>query len=296
MEIKAKDMCPRCKYCLGMTPQGMYSCGYAYDDSELNIGIEVVLSCANFEWKDEKIEGKVSDFCPKCKNCKGVTRESNGVHAWLTEVECEDPYDGMTKTLDADSNICCSMFESMPDHGRYPWGSDEDKGLKYCANDVTIIAEQMAREKQKELEDKVDKYEEILVDICDALDPHFDFDNYDDEMEAFEKFPSRILDLKKSCKDNFDECIRKLDIIDDLKTENVKLEKEKAAHLKGIERLKKSQEKLQNQIKNLQTTNEESYKREEKLEDKCRKLERRLLDENKKNQFEKIAQVAINRI
>lgn len=62
-----------------------------------------------------KVEGKVSDFCPKCKNCKGMTRESNGVHVWLTEVECEDPYDGMTKTLDADSNICCSMFEEKDD-------------------------------------------------------------------------------------------------------------------------------------------------------------------------------------
>lgn len=55
--------------------------------------------------------GKVSDICPNCKNCKGQTRESNGVHVWLTEVECEDPYDGMVKTLQADSNICCSMFE-----------------------------------------------------------------------------------------------------------------------------------------------------------------------------------------
>lgn len=110
MEIKAKDMCPRCKHCLGMTPQGMYSCGKADDGSKLNIGVDVVLNCANFEWKDRKVKGKVSDFCPKCKNCKGITRESNGVHVWLTEVECEDPYDGMTKTLDADSNVCCSMF------------------------------------------------------------------------------------------------------------------------------------------------------------------------------------------
>ena len=69
MEIKAKDMCPRCKYCLGMTPQGMYSCGKANDGSELNIGIDVVLNCANFEWK----EGKVSDICPKCKS-KNITR------------------------------------------------------------------------------------------------------------------------------------------------------------------------------------------------------------------------------
>lgn len=58
MENKAYDMCPRCKYCLGMTPQGMYSCGKANDGLELNIGIDVILNCANFEWKDGKVEGK----------------------------------------------------------------------------------------------------------------------------------------------------------------------------------------------------------------------------------------------
>lgn len=48
MKGKVNDKCPRCKYCLGMTPIGMYSCGYANDGSELNIGIEAVLNCANF--------------------------------------------------------------------------------------------------------------------------------------------------------------------------------------------------------------------------------------------------------
>lgn len=60
------------------------------------------------------MKGIAKDICPKCKNCKGVTRESNGIHVWLTEVECEDPYDGMIKTLQADSDICCSMFEQKP--------------------------------------------------------------------------------------------------------------------------------------------------------------------------------------
>lgn len=174
MEIKAKDMCPRCKYCLGMTPQGMYYCGYADDGSELNIGIDVNMSCANFEEKS------------------------------YTE---------------------CPLYKKMTE-GRYPWNSDDDKVLKYCANDVTIIAEQIAREKQKELEAKANKYEDILVDICDALDPHFDFDKYDDVIEVFENLPSRILDLKRSWKDNFDECIRKMDIIKELKAENSKLKEE----------------------------------------------------------------------
>ena len=64
-----------------------------------------------------KIEGKVGDFCPKCKNCKAVTRIHDGKNASIRiiEVDCEDPYDGMVKTLDVDSDICCSMFEPKPD-------------------------------------------------------------------------------------------------------------------------------------------------------------------------------------
>lgn len=147
-----------------------------------------------------KVEGKVGDFCPKCKNCKCIVQEYNGKTASirLTRVECEDPYDGMTKTLDADSDICCSMFEM--------------KSEKSC-DKISLL--------QHELE------------------------------------------------------------MDKLRRKIRELEKEKDAHLKGIERLKKSQEKLQNQVKNLQTTNEESYKREEKLEDKVHKLERRLLEDIK---------------
>lgn len=129
MENKAKDMCPRCKYCLGMTPQGMYSCGKAND-----------------------------------------------------------------------SDVCCSMFEVRKEKEPFNLNMPRE-AIKAIAKLNNIISE---------------------------------------------------------------------------------LEKEKAAHLKGIERLKKSQEKLQNQVKNLQTTNEESYKREEKLEDKVHKLERRLLEENKR--------------
>lgn len=220
MEIKAKDMCPRCKYCLGMTPQGMYSCGKANDGSELNIGIDVVLNCANFEWKDGKVEGKAGNICPKCKNCKDIIQEYNGKTASIriTEVECEDPYDGMAKTLNADSDICCSMFEPKP-----PCEKCERFDGTYCHSPNGMSREQLE---------------------------------------------SKILDL-------FEEKDRLNGIINNL-------EKEKAAHMKGIERLKKSQEKLQNQVKNLQTTNEESYKREEKLEDKVHKLERRLLEENKR--------------
>lgn len=156
-----------------------------------------------------KVEGKVGDFCLNCKNCKGITQECNGKTASirLTEVECVDPYDGMTKTLSADSDICCSMFEPKSDRS--------------CENDIYVTSYMGLYEEKKEKEpcDKISLLQHEL------------------EMER-------------------------------LRTKIHQLEKEKAAHLKGIERLKKSQEKLQNQVKNLQTTNEESYKQEEKLKDK----------------------------
>lgn len=243
VEGYANDKCPRCKYCLGMTPMGMYSCGYANDGSTLNIGVDVVLSCANFkEVNMKKVEGKVVEFCPKCKNCKGVTRESNGVHVWLTEVECEDPYDGMTKTLDADSDICCSMFEPKPVCEKC-----ERFDGTYCHTPEGIF---------------VTSYMSMFGDYTTGNCPWYS--------EKKEKEPFHLNMPREAIK-----TIAKLnDII-------CELEKEKAAHLKGIERLKKSQEKLQNQVKNLQTTNEESYKREEKLEDKVHKLERRLLEDIK---------------
>lgn len=244
MENKAKDMCPRCKYCLGMTPQGMYSCGKANDGSELNIGIDVVLNCANFEWKDGKVEGKASDICPKCKNCKGIIQEYNGKTASirLTEVECEDPYDGMIKTLAADSDICCSMFEPKPVCEKC-----ERFDGTYCHSPEGIF---------------VTSYMSMFGDYTTGNCPSYS--------EKKEKEPFHLNMPREAIK-----TIAKLnDII-------CELEKEKAAHLKGIERLKKSQEKLQNQVKNLQTTNEESYKREEKLEDKVHKLERRLLEDIK---------------
>lgn len=105
MKGKASDICPKCKYYLGMTPQGMYSCGKTNDGSELNIDIDVILNCANFEWKDGKVEGKASDICHKCKNGKVVVWEG------VSNIECEDPYDGLIREMSCDDNIRCSMFE-----------------------------------------------------------------------------------------------------------------------------------------------------------------------------------------
>lgn len=247
---KVNDKCPRCKHCLGMAPNGMYSCSYANDGSELSIGIEVVFNCANFEEVNmNKVEGKVSDFCPKCKNCKGITHNYDGTTAKITEVECEDPYDGMVKTLQVDSDICCSMFEQKP-----PCEKCERFDGTYCHRPDGIF---------------VTSYMALFGEPgnCPSYEEKKEEEPFNLNMSR-EQLEAKILDL-------FEEKNRLNGIIN-------KLEKEKTAHLKGIERLKKSQEKLQNQVKNLQSTNEESYKREEELEDKCHKLERRLLDENKR--------------
>lgn len=192
-----------------------------------------------------KVEGKVGDFRLKCKNCKAVTRIHDGKNASIRiiEVDCEDPYDGMVKTLDVDSDICCSMFEPKSDNfcgkrerfdGTYCHGPEGTISISYKA----LFGEPVNCPSYEEKKEK---------EPCDKIS-----------------------------------CLQHELEMDKLRRKIHELEKEKAAHMKGIERLKKSQEKLQNQVKNLQTTNEESYKREEKLEDKVHKLERRLLEENKR--------------
>lgn len=152
------------------------------------------------------------------------------------------------------SDICCSMFEPKPDRS---CEKCERFDGTYCHSPNGIF---------------VTSYMGLFGDYTTANCPLFE--EKKEKTEPFnlnmsrEALEAKILDL-------FKEKNRLNGIINSL-------EKEKAAHLKGIERLKKSQEKLQNQVKNLQITNEESYKREEKLEDKVHKLERRLLEENKR--------------
>ena len=199
-----------------------------------------------------KVEGKVIDFCPNCKNCKSITKQYDGKNDFrIIEVECEDPYDGMVKTLDADSDICCSMFEAKPVR---PCEKCERVDGTYChgPNGTINIS-----------------YKALFGESvnCPSFEERKEKEPFNLNMSR-EQLEEKILDL-------FDEKNRLNGIIN-------KLEKEKANHLKGIGRLKKSNEKLQNQIKNLQITNEGSYKREEELEDKCHKLERRLLEEKKR--------------
>lgn len=204
-----------------------------------------------------KVEGKVGDFCPNCKNCKGATRMHDGKNTSIRiiEVDCEDPYDGMVKTLNADSDICCSMFEPKPD--KYCKNCERFDGTYCHGSDGTITI----------------SYKALFGEPvnCPSYEEKKEKEPFNLNMSR-EQLELKILDL-------FEEKNRLNGIINGL-------EKEKVAHLKGIERLKKSQEKLQAQVKNLQTTNEESYKREEKLKDKVHKLERRLTEEMKR--FERL--------
>ena len=270
MKIKAKDMCPRCKYYLGMTPQGMYSCGKADDGSELNIGIDVILNCANFEWKDGKVEGKVADFCPKCKK------------DWLIEVECEDPYDGMIKTLDADSDICCSMFEPKPDRscakcerfdGTYCHGPNGTITISYKAlfgEPVNCPSFNEKKDHEIELEDT----NEVLYKT------RVMYSVLKEEKEELEKEKAAhmkgIERLKKANNNLLEKCNGYIAENAELTLKCKKTREAVVFRSREIDELQKENEKLKNQIKNLQYLNEEGYKREDKLEKDNHLLESKL--------------------
>lgn len=304
MKGKASDICPKCKHCEGLDRfRTMYSCKHYNKYPDSAIGIDSEIDCCNFEEVNmNKIEGKVAEVCPKCKNCKDITHNYDGITAKITEVECEDSYDGMVKTLQADGDIHCERFDPKPPcekcerfdgtychspNGIYATGNcpsyEEKKEVHKTktAREIELEAKIMALLSEKsrmeetiaEHNKTISDYENILIDIINAVYDQPDY--FEHNIHAYKLLPGRAKHLKYSFE-------LMCDKYDPLMVEKNNLEKEKTAHLKGIERLKKSQEKLQNQVKNLQTTNEESYKREEKLEDKCRKLERRLLDENKR--------------
>ena len=246
MKGKASDICTKCKHCEGMVEDSFYVCGESHSDGGLYhlMPAEDELYCTAYEGVNmNKVEGKVSDICPNCKNGKVVVWEG------VSNIECEDPYDGMIKNLAADSNIRCSMFEPKSDKS---CEKCERFDGTYCHSPNGIfVTSYMAM------------FGDYATGNCPLYDEKKEKEPFDFNMSR-EALEAKILDL-------FEEKNRLNGIINSL-------EKEKVAHLKGIERLKKSQEK----VKNLQTTNEESYKREEKLEDKIRKLERRLLDESKR--------------
>lgn len=136
-----------------------------------------------------KVEGKVGDFCPNCKNCKAVTRMHDGKNTSIriTEVECVDPYDGMVKTLDVDSDICCSMFE--------PKKEKESFNLNMPSR---IISE----EEYNELKKSRDGWRERYYEVRYALRKD---ETLDESISCVRDIPSdveMIEDLKKRAADS----------------------------------------------------------------------------------------------
>lgn len=161
MKGKASAICPNCKHCEGLDRfVNMYSCKHYNKYPDSAIGMDSEIDCCNFEEVNmNKVEGKVSDICPNCKNCKGITKESNGVHDWLTEVECEDPYDGMTKTLDADSNVCCSMFEAKKE--KEPFNLNMSRALSEICSDYD---KRCKEECEKKYRNEISKLQNIVTE------------------------------------------------------------------------------------------------------------------------------------
>ena len=158
--------------------------------------------------------GPAGYWCRRCAHCNSVEL---GCIDDVPIYTCSNPYNGVEKEVPGDENITCTMFK-LADKGRYPWGSDEDKVLKYCANDVVIIAEQMARERQKELEDKVEKYEKLLIDILNETYNHPQL--FEHNIHAYELIPGHIKFLRNS----FNTMCDKYDPVFE---ENTKLKEEK---------------------------------------------------------------------
>lgn len=102
-------------------------------------------ACANFEWKDGKVEGKASDICSKCKNGEVIVGKG------VSNIVCEDPYDGMIKNLATDSDICYSMFEVRKEKEPFNLNMPRE-AIKAIAKLNNIISE-LEKEKSAHLED-----------------------------------------------------------------------------------------------------------------------------------------------
>lgn len=166
--------------------------------------------------------GPAGYWCRRCAHCNTIEL---GCIDDVPIYTCSNPYNGVEKEVPGDENITCTMFK-LADKGRYPWGSDEDKVLKYCANDVIIIAEQMAKEKQKELEDKVEKYEKLLIDILNETYNHPQL--FEHNIHAYELIPGHIRFLRNSFNTMCDK-------YDPIYEENTKLKEEIKALKSDIE-------------------------------------------------------------
>lgn len=236
MKGKASDICTKCKHCEGLDMFAkMYSCKHYNNYPDAAIGMDSEIDCCNFEEVTmNKVKGKVSDWCPKCKNCKGTTNEYDGNDfVVITGVECEDPYDGMTKTLDAESDICCSMFEPKSDQKRCC------ENIYFMPSQVNAMIDDVKRQKDIERNAAVNG---LRVQIK-QLEIGYEELNIENEQ-------------RKKAMDN------QFKMIQDLQKERDDLaEKLKNSDISKVP-------KLEAQIKNLKYLNEESYKREKELEAK----------------------------
>ncbi len=195
------------------------------------------------------MKAKASDICPKCKHCEGMVKDSFYL--------CGDSHSdgGLYHLIPVEDELYCTAYEEETNMNKV-----EGKAGEFCPKCKNCKAVVWKGISHIECEDPYDGLIRELICDDDIRCSMFEIKSEKKEEEPCDKISLLQHELE----------------MDKLRRVILQLEKEKASHLKGIERLKKSQEKLQNQVKNLQTTNEESYKREEKLEDKCRKLERRL--------------------
>lgn len=135
-----------------------------------------------------KVEGKAKDWCKSCQNCHTIKKTDSGM-----EYICSDPYDGMEKTLNGDSNVTCSMYEArpnpthvcyeqetktvkpgekvdIPDHGRYPWGKDKSN-LYFTSTQLYTMMETMSRQKDMEnktLRSQITKLEKEKAELIKA--------------------------------------------------------------------------------------------------------------------------------
>lgn len=171
----------------------------------------------------------------KCKNCKhyekatshyGLCRQPNIMY---TDELCDKFEPKETITFRVKPLTENPVYKKMTE-GRYPFGNDEDKVIKYCANDVVIIAEQMARDKQKELENKIEEYEKMLLDIYSVLHPYRAKVKNLTLEKAFRKLPEHVKTKVETYQDNITKYQyalgEKADTIDELKAENAKLKEE----------------------------------------------------------------------
>lgn len=207
------------------------------------------------------VQGKVEYWCKSCQNCHTIKKTDSGM-----EYICSDPYDGMEKTLNGDSNVTCSMYEARP-------------------NPTHICYEQEV--KVVKPGEKVD----IPCTKISLLEHELEMDKLRKEIHQLEKEKSNHMKGIERLKKSKEELEKKLNAknkdIDILLDENKCLKSRndnQVTMIQGLklqcndlsEKLKKTDiskvPKLEVQINNLKYLNGQSYKREEELEKEIKEL------------------------